>query len=164
MPFVYRCCCYTNKLISLFLRLYFSIHVNKSLFLKLIDIECTGVRKPSVRQFSHALELTTTMEILEISTASIHFDPPRMTVTAGFKARDAPTPGPLSMIDQLYIQHTTDRTSIASIFSILLKCFVKVERCFAFHCCWFCSLWKGLGVSRENPAWLNYRLTLLMLI
>jgi hypothetical protein len=38
----------------------------------------------------HALELTTAVEILEILEASIHFDPPRMTVTAGFKAHERP--------------------------------------------------------------------------
>ena len=40
----------------------------------------------------HALELTTDVEVSEIWAASIHFDRHRMTVSAVFKAYDAPTP------------------------------------------------------------------------
>ena len=49
----------------------------------------------------HVLELTTNVEISEISAASIHLVPPTVTFSAAFKAYNAPTPKRLSMTDQL---------------------------------------------------------------
>lgn len=49
----------------------------------------------------HALELTTNVEISEISAASIHFVPPTVTFSPAFKAYNAPAPKRLSMTDRL---------------------------------------------------------------
>jgi hypothetical protein len=68
------------------------------------------------------------------------------------------------MFHQLYIEHPTDSTSIASIFSALLKCFVKAEKLFCFPLLFVLFIVMAATVIRTNLICLSGYSTVYLLV